>query len=73
MELADQVLKDLCILSLEEVRQYLPGLAASKEQHFSDPKYCSLHLLLTEAVRNVLSTEELEALLSQLKVEKKVR
>ena len=61
MELAEQVRKDLCSLSLEEATQYLPKAKTSKEQFFSESKYCSLHLVLTEAVRNVLSHEKLES------------
>ena len=73
MELAQQVRKDLCSLSLEEATQYLAEAKTSKEQFFSEPKYCSLHLFLTEAVRNVLSQEKLESFLSECEIDKDVR
>ena len=73
MELAEQVRKDISSLSLEEATQYLPKAKTSKEQFFSESKYCSLHLVLTEAVRNVLSHEKLESFLSECQVDKDVR
>ena len=73
MELAEQVRKDLCSLSLEEATLYLPKAKTSKEQFFSESKYCSLHLILTEAVRNVLSQEKLETFLSECQIDKDVR
>ena len=75
MELAEQVRKDLCRLSVEEATQYLDLSKAktSKEQFFSEPKYCSLHLFLTEAVRNVLSQDKLETFLSECQVDQDVR
>ena len=74
MELAQQVRKDLCSLSLEEATQYLAEAKTSKEQFFSESKYCSLHLILTEAVRNVLSQEKLESFLSsECQIDKDVR
>lgn len=74
MELSEQVRRDLCLLSAEQTRDYLPSAVdISNEQHFSEAGYCSLHLLLTEAVRNVLSWEVLGSFLSSLGVDRAVR
>ena len=73
MELAEQVREDISSLSLEEVTQYLARAKTSKKQFFSESKYCSLHLILTEAARSVLSKDKLGSLLSECKVEKDVR
>ena len=73
MELAEPVRKDLCSLSVEEVTQYLARENTSKDQFFSESKYCSLHLILTEAARNVLSKEKLGSFLSECRVDKDVR
>ena len=73
MELAEPVRRDLCSLSVEEVTQYLARENTSKDQFFSESKYCSLHLILTEAVRNVLSQDKLKSLLSECRVDNDVR
>ena len=73
MELPEQVRIDLCRLSAKQTRDYLHSVDISNEPHFSEAGYCSLHLLLTEAVRNVLSWEVLGSFLSSLGVDRAVR